>query len=143
MPNIYKSALVPYSANKMYTLVNDVDAYQTFLPGCRQSSVISQSDHHMEAKMVLVKAGIEQVLVTRNTLIPDRSIHMSLSQGALKSLTGGWTFTPLSDDACKIELSLEFSFSNQLVGIAFGNVFKSVTINMVKAFTDRAKEVYK
>jgi len=97
----------------------------------------------MEAKMVLVKAGIEQTVVTNNTLIPNKSIQMSLSQGPLKSLSGGWTFTPLGDDACKIELSLDFSFANKLVGMAFGKVFKTVTGNMVKAFTDRAKEVYK
>lgn len=143
MPNINKSALVPYSANKMYTLVNDVNAYQTFLPGCRESSVISQSERHMEAKMVLVKAGIEQVLVTSNILIPDQSIQMSLSKGPFNSLGGGWTFTPLSDEACKIELALEFTFSSSLVDLAFGNVFRSVTSNMVRAFTNRAKEVYK
>jgi ribosome-associated toxin RatA of RatAB toxin-antitoxin module len=143
MPNIYKSALVPFSANKMYTLVNDVEAYQGFLPGCRKSSVISQSELHMEAEMVLVKAGIEQVLITNNTLTPDKSIQMSLSKGPFSSLEGGWTFTPLSDDACKIELSLEFAFSSLLVDMAFGKVFRSVTNNMVKAFTERAKEVYK
>jgi ribosome-associated toxin RatA of RatAB toxin-antitoxin module len=58
-------------------------------------------------------------------------------------LSGGWTFTPLSDEACKIELSLEFTFSSKLVDLAFGKVFRSVTGNMVKAFTLRAKEVYK
>lgn len=142
MPNINKSALVPYSASQMYALVNDVDEYQSFLPGCRQSSVLSHSDNHMDAKMVLVKAGIEQVLVTSNTLIPDRSIQMQLSQGPFKSLSGGWEFTPLSDEACKIELSLNFVFSSKLVDMAFGKVFRTVTNNMVKAFTDRAKEVY-
>jgi len=127
----------------MYTLVNDVASYDNFLPGCKHSSIISQSERFMEAKMVLVKAGIEQTVVTNNTLIPNKSIQMSLSQGPLKSLSGGWTFTPLGDDACKIELSLDFSFANKLVGMAFGKVFKTVTGNMVKAFTDRAKEVYK
>lgn len=142
MPNINKSALVPYSASNMYALVNDVNAYQYFLPGCRKSEVLSQSEHHMEAKMVLVKAGIEQVLVTRNTLVAGRRIEMSLAQGPFTSLSGGWTFTPLSDEACKIELSLEFTFASKLVDMAFGQVFRSVTNNMIKAFTERAKEVY-
>jgi ribosome-associated toxin RatA of RatAB toxin-antitoxin module len=143
MPNINKSALVPYSAEQMYTLVNDVQAYQSFLPGCQYSEVLSASEHHMEAKMVLVKAGIEQVLVTSNTLTIGRRIEMNLAQGPFKALTGGWTFTPLSDEACKIELSLDFTFSSTLVDMAFGKVFRSVTKNMVNAFTQRAKEVYK
>jgi ribosome-associated toxin RatA of RatAB toxin-antitoxin module len=66
-----------------------------------------------------------------------------LSQGPFNSLSGGWTFTPLSEEACKIELNLEFTFSSKLVDMAFGKVFKSLTSNMVKAFSERAKEVYK
>jgi ribosome-associated toxin RatA of RatAB toxin-antitoxin module len=143
MPNINKSALVSFSASQMYKLVNDVDAYEHFLPGCRRSKVLSESEDHMEAQMVLVKAGMELVLVTRNTLTIDRRIAMNLAQGPFESLSGGWTFTPLSDDACKIELSLDFKFSSKLVDMAFGKVFRSITNNMVKAFTQRAKEVYK
>ncbi|GAB54849.1 hypothetical protein GPUN_0710 [Glaciecola punicea ACAM 611] len=142
MPNINKSALVPYSAKQMYALVNDVESYQDFLPGCRYSEVLYETENHMEAKMVLVKAGIEQTLVTSNTLDEGRSIKMSLSKGPFKALGGGWTFTPLSDEACKIELSLDFTFSSRMVDMAFGNVFRSVTSNMVKAFTQRAKQVY-
>ncbi|MFW8589907.1 SRPBCC family protein [Glaciecola sp. 2405UD65-10] len=143
MPTINKNALVPYSAEQMYNLVNDVDSYQEFLPGCRSSEVISESESQMHAKMTLAKAGIEQVLVTKNTLIPNEQIIMQLSEGPFKQLGGGWTFTPLSDEACKIELSLDFTFSSRLVDMAFGKVFKALTNNMVKAFSDRAKEVYK
>lgn len=142
MPNINKSALVPYSAEQMYLLVNDVGSYQDFLPGCRSSEVLSETEYQMEAKMVLVKAGIEQTLITSNTLKAGRSISMSLAKGPFKALGGGWTFTPLSDEACKIELSLDFTFSSKLVDLAFGKVFRSITSNMVNAFTQRAKEVY-
>ncbi len=142
MPRIRKNALVPYTAEQMYKLVNDVNAYDTFLPGCRESKIISETDTSMKARMVLAKAGIEQTLITENNLTPNRQIAMSLSQGPFKSLKGGWTFTPLSDEACKIELDLEFTFTSRLVDMAFGKVFKSLTNNMVKAFTERAKDVY-
>jgi ribosome-associated toxin RatA of RatAB toxin-antitoxin module len=143
MPKINKNALVPFSANHMYVLVNDVESYQHFLPGCRSSEVLSVSDHHMQAKMVLNKAGMEQILVTNNKLVPGRSIQMSLADGPFKSLNGGWTFIPLSEEACKIELALDFAFSSTLADMAFGKVFRSLTNNMIKAFTERAKEVYK
>jgi len=142
MPKINKNALVAYSAQQMFDLVNDVDAYDTFLPGCRRSEVLESSDTHMRAKMLLNKAGIEQQLVAFNTLTPGRRIDMRLDDGPFKSLEGGWRFTPLSDDACKIELSLDFTFTNALVEFAFGKVFKSLANNMVKAFSERAKRVY-
>ncbi|MFC4699581.1 SRPBCC family protein [Glaciecola siphonariae] len=142
MPKIKKSALVAYSAMQMYDLVNDVNAYDKFLPGCRRSEVLEQSEHHMLAKMLLSKAGVNQELVTRNSLTPGRQIDMDLADGPFKSLSGGWRFTPLSDEACKIELELDFTFTSKLVEFAFGKVFKALTNNMVHAFTERAKRVY-
>jgi len=143
MPSINKHALVPYSAEQMYNLVNDVDAYSDFLPGCRASEVMSQSHEHMQAKMVLAKAGIEQTLVTHNILTLNSRIQMQLADGPFKALSGGWTFTPLSENACKIQLSLDFTFSSRFVDLAFGKIFKSLTGNMVKAFSERAKQVYR
>ncbi|WP_371194507.1 type II toxin-antitoxin system RatA family toxin [Glaciecola sp. SC05] len=142
MPKINKNALVAYSAQQMYDLVNDVNSYDTFLPGCRRSEILEQSDSHMRAKMLLNKAGVDQELVTLNTLTPGRRIDMQLAEGSFKSLEGGWRFTPLSDEACRIELELDFTFSSGLVEFAFGKVFKSLANNMVKAFSERAKRVY-
>ncbi|GLR70239.1 SRPBCC family protein [Agaribacter marinus] len=142
MPKINKNALVAYSAKQMFSLVNDVDAYDQFLPGCKRSTVLNIAENQMTARMVLSKAGIEKELVTQNTLVDGREINMQLAEGPFKSLNGGWTFTPLSESACKVELSLEFTFKNKLVEMAFGKIFTSLTNNMVKAFTERAKQVY-
>jgi ribosome-associated toxin RatA of RatAB toxin-antitoxin module len=68
---------------------------------------------------------------------------MDLSDGPFKSLSGGWRFTPLSDEACKIELNLHFVFSSKLMEIAFGKIFNALANNMVSAFGKRAKQVYK
>lgn len=142
MPKVHKTAVVPYSAEQMYKLVNDVHSYQDFLPGCQSSEILEQNQSSMLAKMVLSKAGIEQILSTRNTLIPNKRIDMTLAEGPFKSLDGGWCFNAIGDDACQIELNLEFYFSSILIDMAFGQVFKSLTSNMIKAFTDRAKKVY-
>ena len=143
MPNIQRNALVAYSANQMYELVNDVDSYDQFLPGCEKSSVLEESESHMLATMVLSKAGVRQTLTTKNKLVKGSSIEMDLSDGPFKSLSGGWRFTPLSEEACKIELNLDFVFTNKLVELAFGKVFNSLANNLVNAFSQRAKEVYK
>jgi ribosome-associated toxin RatA of RatAB toxin-antitoxin module len=37
---------------------------------------------------------------------------------------------------------LDYEFSNKVFDLAFGRVFNHLTNNMVKAFTQRAKEVY-
>lgn len=142
MPQVSRSALVPFSAKQMYDLVNDVTSYPQFLPGCSGSKVIEQAENSMVASVDVAKAGIKKTFITQNTLIDSEIIGMNLVDGPFKSLTGGWHFTALDETACKVELKLEFEFSNALVAMAFGKVFQELTSNMVNSFTQRAKQVY-
>ncbi len=143
MPQISRTALVPFSAEQMYQLVNDVNAYPDFLPGCVGSRVLDASPEQMTAAVDVSKAGISKTFTTRNTLHSNRSILMHLVDGPFKSLMGGWKFTPLSPEACRIEFHLDFEFTNKLIELAFGRIFKELAANMVNAFTVRAKEVYR
>ena len=142
MPQISRTALVPYSAEQMYTLVNDVNAYPDFLPGCTGSRVLESGPTQMTAAVDVSKAGISKTFTTRNTLTSNQSILMQLVDGPFKKLIGGWKFIPLSQDACKIEFHLDFEFTNKLIEMAFGRIFKELALNMVQAFTMRAREVY-
>ncbi len=142
MPQIERSALVFYSAQQMFELVNNVPDYPNFLPGCTAAAIVSQSDTDMVAKLHVSKAGIGQSFTTRNLLIPYQRIDMQLVSGPFKHLTGGWEFQPLNEQACKVILKLEFEFSNRLVQFAFGKIFQELTAAMVQAFTNRAKQIY-
>jgi len=79
---------------------------------------------------------------TRNTLVDEREIRMSLLRGPFDYLEGVWSFTPLRDDASKIALDLRFEMSGKLANLAFGKVFGQICDAMVTAFCERAKQVY-
>lgn len=142
MPSIEKSALVSYSAEQMFNLVNDIDSYPEFVPGCADSRVVEQNDDYKVASLQISKAGIQKAFTTRNRLVKPERIDMELVDGPFKKLTGGWVFKPLSEDACKVELKLDFEFSSRLLGMAFGKIFSEVTSRMVDAFVKRADQVY-
>ncbi len=142
MKQVSRSALVSFSAKQMYDLVNDVAKYPEFLPGCSGSRVIESTESAMVASVDVSKAGISKTFTTANTLIPDQAIIMNLIDGPFKALSGGWHFTALDEQACKVELKLEFEFSSKMVELAFGKIFSELTNNMVNAFTKRAKQVY-
>ena len=114
MPQISRTALVPYSAEQMYQLVNDVQSYPQFLPGCTGSRILESTPGQMTAAVDVSKAGISKTFTTRNQLTSNQSILMSLVDGPFKKLIGGWKFTPLSQDACRIEFHLDFEFTNKL-----------------------------
>lgn len=142
MANVSRSALVAYSAESMFDLINDVEQYPEFIPGCAQTKVLEQDDDNMRASLLISKAGIKQWFTTHNKLKRGEFIQMNLVDGPFSQLNGGWTIKALNDTACKIELNLDFAFSSKLVEMAFGRVFNSIAANMVVAFTQRAKQVY-
>ncbi|GAM57478.1 putative oligoketide cyclase [Vibrio ishigakensis] len=142
MPIVTRSALVSFSAEQMFNLVNDVSRYPEFLPGCSGSKVHQADDTSMTASVDVSKAGISKTFTTENKLVSGSVIEMNLVDGPFKHLRGGWFFTPLDEQACKVELKLEFEFSSKMIEMAFGKVFNELTSNMVNAFTSRAKQVY-
>jgi ribosome-associated toxin RatA of RatAB toxin-antitoxin module len=142
MAEVSRSALLMYSADEMYQLVNDVNAYPEFLPGCVDAKVLEHIDDVMSASVIVSKAGIKQKFTTENKLSNGRSIAMNLVDGPFKHLSGGWRFLPLDDQACKVSLDLKFEFSSKLVEVAFGRIFNDLVGSMVKSFSERAKVVY-
>ncbi len=142
MAQVSRSALLMYSAEEMYQLVNDVTAYPEFLPGCVDANILAANENTMRASVKVSKAGISQTFTTENVLVNGQSILMNLVDGPFKHLTGGWTFTKLDEQACKVNLDLDFEFNSSLVEIAFGRIFNELVGSMVKSFSSRAKVVY-
>jgi len=143
MPQISRSVLVRFSAMQMYELVNDVESYKEFLPGCVGGKVLEFDGKTMLASVDVSKAGISKTFTTRNQVEPGKSIELALENGPFKHLHGTWSFTELTEDACKVDFQLNFEFSSPVADMAFGRVFKELMSSMVSAFTSRAKVVYK
>jgi ribosome-associated toxin RatA of RatAB toxin-antitoxin module len=62
--------------------------------------------------------------------------------GPFKRLEGEWRFDALSEDACKISLTMEFEFAGKMIGLALGGVFNQAANTLVDAFCQRANDVY-
>ena len=142
MHQLSKSALVPYSAEQMYQLVNQVDDYPKFLNWCSDASILKQTSDHITASVEINKSGFNQSFTTINTLTPHQRIDMQLKEGMFKQLKGAWVFTELNENACKIELTLAFSFSSKIVDLAISPIFTSIANSQLEAFVARAKAVY-
>ena len=142
MKQVARSALVSFSADKMFKLVNDISRYPDFLPGCSSSKVLESTPDRVVASVEVSKIGISRTFTTDNELIPGKAIIMSLVEGPFKFLYGGWHFIPLDNHACRIELELSFDFSNKMIEMVFGKIFSELTDSMVQAFTKRAKQIY-
>ena len=143
MTTITRSSLVLFTPEQMFNLVNDVEAYPSFLPWCRSSNIISQTDDTVDASLDLAKGGIHHVFSTRNKLIHGKSIDISLIDGPFQHLEGHWQFAMIGDNqGCRIQLDMDFEFSNRIVSMALGPIFTQISGSLVEAFCKRAQEVY-
>lgn len=142
MPLISRTALVPYTAEQMYMLVDDIEAYPVFLPWCKSSQVLSRDEDEVRARLELSKSGIHKSLTTCNRLQKNKIIEMRLLKGPFRHLEGIWRFENLTDTGCKVSLDLEFEFTNRLLKMTLGPIFDQIANTLVDAFCKRALDVY-
>jgi ribosome-associated toxin RatA of RatAB toxin-antitoxin module len=139
---IDRSALVPYTADEMFALVSDIDAYPQFLPWCNGAQILSQEGDNVCARIGFSVSGVNKSFTTRNCQQPGKEIAMQLVEGPFSQLQGRWQFQPLGEYGSKISLFLEYDFSSKMVSLAVGPVFNKIANTLVDAFQKRAVEVY-
>lgn len=141
MIQIRRQAIVRRTPERMFDLVNDVEAYPTRFPWCAAASVLSREDGVLTARLDLRFAGFTQSFTTRNTFERPQHLRMQLVDGPLRSLDGEWTFTVLGDDGCKIALALDFDYAGKLMGPALRLGFQGVASRMVDDFCAAAAKL--
>lgn len=142
MPIINKNAIVPYSPEHMYALVDDITSYPQFLPWCKKAEIHFRTEDEVQASLTLAWSGLEKSFTTCNRLQPHKMIEVRLLKGPFKHLEGFWRFERIGDEGCKVLLDLEFEFSSHLLSLMLGPVFTQVTNSLVDAFCQRARELY-
>lgn len=143
MAFVNKSVLLEYSAEQMFALVDNIEAYPTFLPWCGGVEVKrDEGNREVIAKLTIDFHGFRKSFTTKNTNIRPESISMSLVDGPFSKLQGGWTFKPLRDNACKVALNLEYDMQGHVLASLIEQVFGAIATSMMDAFCQRAKEIY-
>ena len=126
----------------MYTLVEDVDSYPSFLPWCNDVEVHFREDNVVEATLELHRGHLSKRFRTRNTMHPKDSMDLALVGGPFRHLSGGWRFQSLGDSGSKVSLELEFEFDSRMLDLMIGAFFEDICNSLVDAFTQRAVSVY-
>lgn len=142
MRHVNKSAIVPFSAEQMFELVDDIDSYCEFLPWCSRSEVLSRTENTVEALLELQKGALSKAFTTRNEHHKHEAIDISPLGGPFRHLSGGWRFESLGDQGSRVSLELDFEFESRMIDVIFGTFFEDIVSSLVTAFTDRATEIY-
>ena len=141
MKRISRSAIVEHSAEELYRLVEEIEAYPQFLPWCRAAEV-AREPRATRAKLTVGMGALRQSFTTQNENVPGRSIDMRLVEGPFRAFDAGWRFSALAPHACKIEFSMQYQFASAALARLLEPLFEKIADTMVDAFTRRADAVY-
>ncbi len=126
----------------MFVLVDDVESYPEFLPWCNDAEIHNRTENTVEATLELHKGSISNHFTTLNTRSEFETIDIELIGGPFRHLQGGWKFTEIGEEGCKVALALDFEFESMFVDMMFGGFFEETCSSLVDAFTKRARDVF-
>lgn len=142
MGSIDRSALLPYTPEEMFSLVTDIEAYPEFLPWCSGSKILSEEEGGVTARIGFSVGNVSKSFTTRNVHQGVNEIDIQLVDGPFSELQGLWRFRPLGEQGCKINLTLNYDFSNRMVSMVVGPVFNTIANSLVDSFHKRAIAIY-
>lgn len=143
MAQVKKTVIINHPAGNMYLLVDDVLKYPEFLPWCSGVDLIQQDEQSTVATLHIDYHGLHQKFTTENSKTFPSTMTIRLKDGPFKHLDGTWQFTALNEEACKIEFSLNYEFSNQFFEKIIAPVFNHIANTFVDEFITRADKIYK
>jgi ribosome-associated toxin RatA of RatAB toxin-antitoxin module len=139
---VRRSALVPFSAEDMFDLIEAAEDYPKFLPWCAAARIVFRDENVVAAEVTVDYHGVRFQLATRNRKRRPGYMAVVLERGPFRRFDGEWHLTPLAASGCKIEFGLHYEFDSALVGRLAGSVFDRITNTLVDAFVERAHQVH-
>ncbi len=147
MPIHSETRHLPYTAQQMYDLVADVGSYPQFLPWCAAARIrktYAQEDGEvMEADLVISFKVFRERFGSRVTLFPGKKkIDTEYLDGPFKYMKSDWQFEDAMNGGCNISFHVDFEFKNAILQGIIGVVFNEAMHRIVRAFEQRAVDLY-
>ncbi|WP_171207602.1 MULTISPECIES: type II toxin-antitoxin system RatA family toxin [unclassified Ruegeria] len=146
MPTHSETRPLPYTAQQMYDLVADVAKYPEFLPWCAAARIrrtyAEGEGQVMEADLVISFKVFRERFGSRVTLFDAaKRIDTEYLDGPFKYMKSDWQFED-TEQGCNISFHVDFEFKNAILQGIIGVVFNEAMHRIVRAFEQRAADLY-
>jgi len=138
---MHRSALVPYSAEQMFDLIEQVEHYPQFLPWCTRAELIDRSDDMVAATVEVGVRDLHVRVTTRNEKRRPGWMAIHMQDGSFRHFFGEWKLVALGTLGCRIEFMLRYELALHAEKLA-GPLIDHAANQMVDAFVRRAEAVY-
>jgi ribosome-associated toxin RatA of RatAB toxin-antitoxin module len=142
MRETMKTALVPYTVEQMFALVEDFEGYAQFVPWVTSSRILERGTDVLVGRLEMHRGPVRETFATRTVLMRPREITLELVEGPFQTFEGRWTFEPLGDRGSKVALFVRFEFANPVLDLLLSRTFEKSCRDLVDAFVARARALY-
>lgn len=140
MPTVRKSVIVPHSCARMFALVEDVERYPEFLPWCAATEVFERTESITRARLDIEYRGLRTSIATRNLKTEPEEMILEFEEGPFERFRARWEFAPLGDAGCRVQYSMDYSFSSAALEAVLGPAFGYIAETLVDRFVERAEQ---
>ena len=139
----YEKRIVAHKPLDLFNLVLDVNKYPEFLPWCRGARVRNFKKNNITADLIIgfkvyKEIFSSHIIVDKKNLI----LNVSYKDGPFEYLNNYWKFNKVNNQ-CEIEFMVDFKFKSSVIQTLIETLFTEAVMKMVKAFENRADELYK
>ena len=127
----------------LFNLVSDVKKYPEFLPWCLGARVKNFSEYKLDADLIIGFKIYKEVYSSQILLdYTNYKITVDYKDGPFQHLNNYWIFKD-NPEGCEVEFMVDFKFKSNFLQSIMETLFTEAVLRMVKAFENRADQLYK
>lgn len=131
-----------YSAEQLFSVVSDVEKYNTFVPFCKKSHVYARKPGSLKADLIIGFPPLNESYTSNVTLVKPSLVKAECVDGRLFNyLLTAWQFSPGLKDipqSCVIDFMVAFEFKSVLHSQLSNLFFDQIVKQMEYAFIAEA-----
>ena len=127
----------------LFNLVSDVKKYPEFLPWCLGARVKNFSEYKLDADLIIGFKIYKEVYSSQILLdYANYKITVDYKDGPFQHLNNYWIFKD-NPEGCEVEFMVDFKFKSNFLQSIMETLFTEAVLRMVKAFENRADQLYR
>ncbi len=137
-----ESRVINHTPVNLFNLVSDVNKYPEFLPWCKGARVKNIRDNVFDADLIIGFKIYKEIYSSRIYLDNvNNKILVEYKDGPFEHLENNWVFNK-NNNGCKVEFMVDFKFKSIFLQTIMETLFSEAVGRMVKAFENRANQLY-
>ncbi len=130
-----------FSAQELFPIAANVEAYPKFLPFCVAARVLDEKDHVQKVDNVFGVGPVRSRFLTRANLEEPERIHITSDDPQFDTLSITWTFQSDQTDGCLVSFEMKQVFKSAFKNRIVKSLSRDVEKKLIERFEAQARKV--